>query len=87
MTAFVALRAKTYAFTHLNNEDQLEDRQKEKAAKKCVLKKYLNFYLYKKALFNNETIRHTYTYTYGIDKELVNRLENEIKQKPIQPYY
>ena len=62
MTEFVALRAKTYAFAHLNNEDQLEDHKKEKAAKKCVTKKYLNFYLYKKALFNNETIRCYYIY-------------------------
>ena len=122
MTEFVALRAKTYTFTHLNNEDQLEDHKKAKSTKKCVIKKYLNFDLYKKALFNNETIRCSQqrfksdyhiiytqtvhknalnnkddkriqsfngiaTYPYGMDKDLINKLENEIKQKPIQLYY
>ena len=57
MTEFVALRAKTYAFTHLDNEDQLKEHKKAKSTKKCVIKKHLNFDLYKKALFNNETIR------------------------------
>ena len=57
MTEFVALRTKTYAFTHLDNEDQLKKHKKAKGTKKCVIKKHLNFDLYKKALFNNETIR------------------------------
>ena len=78
--------------------------------------------MYKRALFNNETIRcsqqrfksdyHSIytqtvhktglnntddkriqpfdgitTYPYGMDKYLINKLKNEIKQKPIQLYY
>ena len=109
-------------FTHLNNEDQLEDHKKAKGTKKCVIKKHRNFDLHKKALFNNETIRcsqqrfksdyhivYTKTvlknalsnkddkkiqsfngvtrYPYGRNKELINQLENKIKQKPIQLYY
>ena len=27
------------------------------------------------------------TYPYGIDKELINKLEKEIKENPIQLYY
>ena len=27
------------------------------------------------------------TYPYGMDKELINKVENEIKRKPIQLYY
>ena len=55
LTEFVALRAKTYAYVQLN-DDKLEEHKKAKGAKKCVIKKHLNFDLYKKALFNNETI-------------------------------
>ena len=58
LTEFVALRAKTYAYVQLN-EDKLEEHKKAKGTKKCVIKKDLNFDLYKKALFNNETIRCT----------------------------
>ena len=39
------------------NDDKLEEHKKAKSAKKCVIKKHLSFDLYKKALFNNETIR------------------------------
>ena len=53
---FVALRAKTYAYTQLN-VDKIEEHKKAKGTKKCVIKKHLNFDLYKKALLNNETIR------------------------------
>ena len=56
LTEFVALRAKTYAYVQLN-DDKLEEHKKAKGTKKCVIKKHLNFDLYKKALFNNETIR------------------------------
>ena len=56
LTEFVALRAKTYAYVQLN-DDKLEEHKKAKSAKKCVIKKHLSFDLYKKALFNNETIR------------------------------
>ena len=121
LTKFVLLRAKTYAYTQLN-VDKLEEHKKAKGTKKCVIKKYLNFDLYKKALFNSETIRctqqrfksdyhNTYTqtvhktaldnkddkriisfdgittYPYGIDKDLINRLDTNIKSKPIQMYY
>ena len=53
---FVALRAKTYAFVQLNNENQLEEHKKAKGTKKCVIKNHLNFDLYEKVLFNNTTI-------------------------------
>ena len=121
LTEFVALRAKTYAYVQLN-DDKLEEHKKAKGTKKCVIKKHLNFDLYKKALFNDETIRCSQqrfksdyhivytqtvhknalaneddkriqsfngvtTYPYGMDKEPINQLENEIKQKPIQLYY
>ena len=56
LTEFVALRAKTYAYTQLNNE-KLDEHKKAKSTKKCVIKKHLNFDLHKKALCNNETIR------------------------------
>ena len=56
LTEFAALRAKTYAYVQLN-DDKLEEHKKAKGTKKCVIKKHLNFDLYKKALFNNETIR------------------------------
>ena len=55
LTEFVALRAKTYAYVQLN-DDKLEEHKKAKGAKKCVIKKHLNFDLCKRALFNNETI-------------------------------
>ena len=119
---FVALRAKTYAFVQLNNENQLEEHKKAKGTKKCVIKKHLNFDFYKKALFDNATMRCSQqrfksdyhniytqtlhktalnnkddkriqsfdgitTYPYGMNKDLINKLENEIKQKPIQHYY
>ena len=58
LTEFVALRAKTYAYTQLNN-DKLEEHKKAKGTKTCVIKKHLNFDLYKNALFKNETIRCT----------------------------
>ena len=58
LTEFVALRAKTYAYIQLN-EDKLEKHKRAKGTKKCVIKKHFNFDLYKKALFNNKTIRCT----------------------------
>ena len=122
MTEFTALRAKTYAFVQMNKENKLKEHKRAKGTKKCVIKKHLNFDLYKKALFNSETIRCTQqrfesdyhniypqsvhknalnsfddkriqsfnginTYPIGIDNELINKLENELKQKPIQLYY
>ena len=56
LTEFVALRAKRYAYVQLN-DDKLEEHKKAKDTKKCVIKKHLNFDLYKKALFNKKTIR------------------------------
>ena len=55
LTEFVALRAKTYAYVQLNG-NKLEKHKKAKGTKKRVIKKHLNFDLYIKALFNNETI-------------------------------
>ena len=43
MTKFIALRAKTYAFVQINEEDELEEHKKAKGTKKCVIKKHLNF--------------------------------------------
>ena len=115
MTEFVAIRAKTYPFAYLNNEDQLEKHKKAKETKKCVINNHLNFDLYKKVLFNNTIIRcsqerfksdyyiiytetvhknalnnedhkriysfnRVATYLYGMDKELINNLEKEIKK-------
>ena len=37
LTEFVALRAKTYAYIHINN-DKLEEHKKAKRTKKCVIK-------------------------------------------------
>ena len=59
MTEFIALRAKTYAFAQINENNELEERKKAKGTKKCITKKHLNLDLYKKALFNNETTRCT----------------------------
>ena len=59
MTEFIALRTKTFAFLQINEEDELEQSKKAKGTKKCVTRKHLNFDLYKRALFNNETIRCT----------------------------
>ena len=38
MTEFIALRAKTYAFIQINEEDELEEHKKAKGRKKCVIK-------------------------------------------------
>ena len=59
MTAFIALREKTYTSVQINKEDESEEHKKAKGTKKCVIKKHLNFELYKRALFNNRTIRYT----------------------------
>ena len=45
LTEFVALSAKTYAYTQLRNE-KLEEHKKAKGTKKCVIKKHLNFDLF-----------------------------------------
>ena len=122
MTAFIALREKTYTFVQINKEDESEEHKKAKGTKKCVIKKHLNFELYKTALFNNETTRCTqqsvksdyhkiYTqsvykiplnnkddkriqsfdgitaYAIRIDINLINKSEQEIRQKPAQFYY
>ena len=121
LTEFVAFRAKTYAYIQLN-DDKLDEHKKAKGTKKCVTKKHLNFDLYKKALFNNKSIRCTQqrfksdhhniytqtvhktaldnkddkrirsfdgitTYPYGIDNDLINRLETNVKSNPIRLHY
>ena len=59
ITEFISLRAKTHTFVQINKEDELEEHEKAKGTKKCVIMKHFNFELYKRALFNNETIRCT----------------------------
>ena len=59
MTELIALRAKTYPFAQINEEDELEEHKKAKDTKKCVIKKHLNFDLYKQTLLNKKTIRCT----------------------------
>ena len=120
LAELVALRTKTYAYAQLN-DDKLEEHKTAKGTKKSVIKKNLNFELYKKALFNNETrctqqrfkidyhniyiqtVHRTaldnkddkriqsydgiHTYPYGIDKDLINKLETTIRSKPISLYY
>ena len=57
---FIVLRAKTHAFKWLEDEySHMSEQKKAKGAKKCIIKHNLNFELYKRALFNNETIRCT----------------------------
>ena len=122
MIEFIALRATTYAFTEINEEDGLKEHKKAKGTKKCVINKHVHFELYKKTLFNNETIRCTQqrfksdyhkiytesvhkialnnkdnkiiqsidentTYPIGMNTDLINKLEQEIRQRPIQPFY
>ena len=60
MIEFIALRAKTYALKWIKDEEgHISEQKKAKGTKKCVIKKNFNFDLYKRALFNNETIRCT----------------------------
>ena len=86
MTEFIALRAKTYAFIQINEEDELEEHKKAKGTKKCVIKKHANFDLYKRTLFNNETIRctqqrlksdHHKIYTQNVRKIALNNKDNK----------
>ena len=55
MTEFTGLASKMYAYLDDNNKGL----NKAKGRKKCVIKKHLNFELYKKVLINNERIRCT----------------------------
>ena len=58
MTEFIALRSKTYALRWIKDEGgQITEQKKAKGTKKWVIENNLNFDLYKKALFNNETIK------------------------------
>ena len=84
ITEFIALRAKTYAYTQLN-EDKIEEHKKAKGTKKFVIKKHLNFELYKRALFNNGTIRcaqqriksdHHKIYTQSVHKTALNNKDD-----------
>ena len=60
MIEFIALRAKTYALKWIKDEGgHISEQKKAKGTKKCVIKKNLNFDLYKIALINNETMRCT----------------------------
>ena len=42
MTEFIALRARTYEFVQINEQDELEEHKNTKDTKKCVIKKHLN---------------------------------------------
>ena len=59
MTEFIALRARTYSFRQKESIGHIFEEKKAEGTKKCVIKSNLHFELYKKALFNNETIRCT----------------------------
>ena len=59
LTEFIALRVKTYLFRQEKSIGHISEEKKAKGAKKCVIKSNLHLELYKKALFNNETIRCT----------------------------
>ena len=60
MNEFIALTTKNYALKWINDKGgHISEQKKARGTKKCVIKKNLNFDLYKKALFNNETIRCT----------------------------
>ena len=86
MTEFIALRAKTYAFVQINEENELEEHKKANGTKKCIIKKHLDFELYKRALLNNETIRctqqrfksdHHKIYTQSVYKIALNNKDDE----------
>ena len=70
MIEFIALRAKTYAFKQ-DEQGHTSEEKKAKGKKKCVIKQNLNFDLYKKALFNNGTIRCT-QYRFNSDHHKIN---------------
>ena len=55
MSEFFALDSKLYAFQDIDNDEE----KKAKGAKKCVIKKVLNFSHYTDALLLNKTIRST----------------------------
>ena len=72
MIELIALRAKTYAFRQLKDEQgHTSEEKKAKGTKKCVIKQNLNFDLYRGALFNNETIRCT-QYGFNSDHHKIN---------------
>ena len=86
MTEFIALRSKTYAFVQINKEEELEEHKRAKGTKKCVMKKHLHFDLYKRASFNNETIRFTQPrfksdyykiYTQSVHKTALNNKDDK----------
>ena len=52
ITEFVTLRSKTYSFL----TDDVKEDKKAKGTKKCVIKKMIKFYDYKKCLLNDEII-------------------------------
>ena len=58
LTEFVGLIAKTSFYTQIDG-DKIYESKNKKVTKKCVIKKHLNFDMYKQALFDNITIRCT----------------------------
>ena len=57
MTEFVALAPKAYAFKQTHIDNSLSEDKKARGTNKSVTKKSLSFDLYKKCLFNNETVK------------------------------
>ena len=55
MTESVALRPKTYSYLKKNDAKHVTE-NKAKGTKKCVIKRILQFNIYKDCLLNNETI-------------------------------
>ena len=55
MTEFVALRPKTYSYLKKDDDKHVTE-NKAKGTKKCVIKRILQFNIYKDCLLNNETI-------------------------------
>ena len=58
LTEFVGLREKPYSYTQKDG-DKIYESEKAKGTTKCVIKKHLNFDMYKQALFDNIIVRCT----------------------------
>ena len=83
----MGFRAKTSFYTQIDG-DKIYETKKEKDTKSCVIKKHLNFDMYKQALFDNITIRRTQqrfksdyhnVYTQSVHKIALNINDNKRK--------
>ena len=81
----MGFRAKTSFYTQIDG-DKIYESKKEKDTKSCVIKKHLNFDMYKQALFDNITIRCTQqrfksdyhnVYTQSVHKIALNINDNK----------